>query len=157
ARAIVERGRGKRIARGGATTIAKLVTLITGASSGIGAAFARIFAQHGQELVLLARRQARLNAVADAIASRQRAAARARERCSRYAATGEQWRNVGCARNFCPRAGSDITVISRFARGAANVPRLHTAAESRKSRKQRPRSCRRIPAFQPHDGSQRRL
>jgi uncharacterized protein len=54
----------------GATTIAKPVTLITGASSGIGAAFARIFAQHGHELVLLARRQARLDAVADAIAAR---------------------------------------------------------------------------------------
>jgi len=48
------------------------VTLITGASSGVGAAFARVFAQHGHELVLLARRQARLDAVADAIAAGDR-------------------------------------------------------------------------------------
>jgi short-subunit dehydrogenase len=48
------------------------VTLITGASSGVGAAFARVFAQHGHELVLLARRRARLDAVADAIAAGDR-------------------------------------------------------------------------------------
>ncbi len=52
--------------------ILKPVTLITGASSGVGAAFARVFAQHGHELVLLARRQARLDAVADAIAAGDR-------------------------------------------------------------------------------------
>ena len=49
--------------------IAKPVTLITGASSGIGAAFARVFAEHGHELVLVARRQAQLDGVADAIAA----------------------------------------------------------------------------------------
>ena len=48
------------------------MTLITGASSGVGAAFARVFAEHGHELVLLARRQARLDAVADAIAAGDR-------------------------------------------------------------------------------------
>jgi short-subunit dehydrogenase len=54
------------------TPILKPVTLITGASSGIGAAFARVFAQHGHELVLVARRQAQLDAVADAIAAGDR-------------------------------------------------------------------------------------
>jgi uncharacterized protein len=44
------------------------VTLITGASSGIGAALARVFAEHGHELVLAARRAPELSAVADAIA-----------------------------------------------------------------------------------------
>jgi short-subunit dehydrogenase len=43
------------------------VTLITGASAGIGAAFARIFAEHDHEIVLVARRKAQLEAVADAI------------------------------------------------------------------------------------------
>jgi hypothetical protein len=46
----------------------KPVTLVTGASSGIGAELARIFAAHGHELVLVARREAELNALADAIA-----------------------------------------------------------------------------------------
>ena len=45
------------------------VALITGASAGIGAALARVFAQHGHALVLTARREAELNALADAIAA----------------------------------------------------------------------------------------
>ena len=45
------------------------VTLITGASAGIGAALASVFAEHGHALVLTARRSAQLTAVADAIAA----------------------------------------------------------------------------------------
>jgi uncharacterized protein len=45
------------------------VTLITGASAGIGTALARVFAQHGHELVLIARREQRLAELADAIAA----------------------------------------------------------------------------------------
>jgi uncharacterized protein len=45
------------------------VTLITGASSGIGAELARVFAAHGDELVLVARREADLSALADEIAA----------------------------------------------------------------------------------------
>jgi uncharacterized protein len=44
------------------------VTLITGASAGIGAALAEIFAHHGHELVLIARRAPELNDLADQIA-----------------------------------------------------------------------------------------
>ena len=47
----------------------KPVTLITGASAGIGAELARVFARHGHELVLVARREDRLNALADEIAA----------------------------------------------------------------------------------------
>jgi uncharacterized protein len=44
-------------------------TLITGASSGIGAALARVFAANGHELLLVARRQPLLDQIADGIAA----------------------------------------------------------------------------------------
>jgi uncharacterized protein len=47
----------------------KPVVLITGASSGIGAALAKVFATHGHELALVARRGDRLDALADEIAA----------------------------------------------------------------------------------------
>jgi short-subunit dehydrogenase len=48
----------------------KPVALITGASAGIGAALANVFADHGHALVLIARRAPQLNALADAIENR---------------------------------------------------------------------------------------
>jgi uncharacterized protein len=45
------------------------VTLITGASAGIGAELARVFAENGHELVLVARRGAKLEALAGEIAA----------------------------------------------------------------------------------------
>src|ERR1700753_3953060 len=48
----------------------KPVTLITGASAGIGAALANVFADHGHMLVLAARRAPQLKALADAIEER---------------------------------------------------------------------------------------
>jgi short-subunit dehydrogenase len=47
----------------------KPVSLITGASSGIGADLARVFAAHGHELVITARRDSALAALADEIAA----------------------------------------------------------------------------------------
>jgi uncharacterized protein len=49
-------------------TALRPVVLITGASSGIGAALARVFAARGHEPVLVGRREAQLNALADEIA-----------------------------------------------------------------------------------------
>jgi short-subunit dehydrogenase len=46
------------------------ITLITGASAGIGTALAHEFAAHGHELVLIARREQRLAELADAIAAK---------------------------------------------------------------------------------------
>jgi uncharacterized protein len=46
------------------------VTLITGASAGIGAALAHIFAANGHEVVLVARREQFLNNLAEAIAAK---------------------------------------------------------------------------------------
>jgi short-subunit dehydrogenase len=46
------------------------VTLITGASAGIGSALAHVFAAHGHELVLVARREQKLAALAQAIAAK---------------------------------------------------------------------------------------
>jgi uncharacterized protein len=45
------------------------VTLVTGASSGIGAALAGVFAEHGHQLVITARRKTHLEDVASAIAA----------------------------------------------------------------------------------------
>jgi short-subunit dehydrogenase len=45
------------------------VAVITGASSGIGVALARVFSRHGHELVLVARRRERLETLADEIAA----------------------------------------------------------------------------------------
>src|SRR5215218_792985 len=45
------------------------ITLITGASAGIGAELARVFARHGHELLLVARREHELAALADEIAA----------------------------------------------------------------------------------------
>jgi short-subunit dehydrogenase len=50
-------------------SIFKPVTLITGASSGIGAELAKVFAANGSEIALVARREAQLNQVADAVAA----------------------------------------------------------------------------------------
>jgi short-subunit dehydrogenase len=49
--------------------LARPVTLITGASSGIGTELVDVFARHGHELVLVARRTAELTLIADRMAS----------------------------------------------------------------------------------------
>jgi uncharacterized protein len=50
--------------------MSKPVTVITGASSGIGAALARVFAERGHDLVLTARRESRLEELAEQIGAK---------------------------------------------------------------------------------------
>ncbi|NUP24038.1 MAG: SDR family NAD(P)-dependent oxidoreductase, partial [Streptomyces sp.] len=50
-------------------------TLITGASSGLGAEFARQFAERGSDLVLVARRADRLQALADELSAKHQVTA----------------------------------------------------------------------------------
>jgi len=52
-----------------AAPIRRPVALITGASAGIGAEFARVFAQHGHQVVLVARREQKLRELGDQIAA----------------------------------------------------------------------------------------
>jgi len=52
--------------------VGRPVAIITGASAGIGTALARVFADHGHELVLIARREGRLQELAQQIAARNR-------------------------------------------------------------------------------------
>ena len=52
--------------------VQKQVALITGASSGIGLAFARIFAREGYDLALAARGEQRLNEIADELKTKYR-------------------------------------------------------------------------------------
>jgi len=51
---------------------ARRVTLITGASGGIGADLARVFARHRHDLALVARSRVKLEALADEIAAARR-------------------------------------------------------------------------------------
>jgi len=50
----------------------RLTALVTGASAGIGKAFADVFARYGFNLILTARREERLKAVADEISARHK-------------------------------------------------------------------------------------
>jgi uncharacterized protein len=52
-----------------AAPITRQAVVITGASAGIGAALARVFAEHDHDLVLIARREGKLNVLADEIAA----------------------------------------------------------------------------------------
>src|SRR5512139_172118 len=52
------------------THAARPVAVVTGASDGIGAELARVFAEKGHEVALVARRRDRLEALADEIASK---------------------------------------------------------------------------------------
>jgi uncharacterized protein len=49
------------------------VALVTGAFAGIGMALAHVFARHGHDLALVARREQKLGLLADAIAADGRA------------------------------------------------------------------------------------
>ena len=94
--------------RGLARSETRPVALITGASSGIGAALAHVFAQNGHEVVLTARRVPQLAEMADRIRDDRTARAhpagrplpRRRRRAHRAGACGAQSR-AGLSRQQC--------------------------------------------------------
>ena len=55
--------------------VSRRTVLVTGASAGIGAAVARVYAEHGWDVILTARREAPLRALADEFAAKHGAAA----------------------------------------------------------------------------------
>jgi short-subunit dehydrogenase len=52
--------------------MAKTMTLVTGASAGIGAELARVFAERGHDLILVARSEGKLQALADELSRKHR-------------------------------------------------------------------------------------
>ncbi len=95
------------------------VTLITGASSGIGAALAHEFAANGHELVLIARREQALAALADAIAAKSASRPTSRARMPRKPSPR---RSTGSA--------SSLTWSSTTQASAFSEPRTRSTAPS---------------------------
>ena len=93
------------------------VTLVTGASAGIGAALAHVFAAKGHEVALLARRGLQLTTLADAIESaghkrphilaidlaRVDASTRIEEKCEAAISNRNTWSTMPASACLAPR------------------------------------------------------
>ena len=103
------------------TALKDRLAFITGASSGIGAATARAFAREGARVVLAARREAPLRAVADELPGAVALALDVRDDAALARALEEYPADLVLAKSLWPQGRRVISAIDTLARHGVKV------------------------------------
>jgi NADP-dependent 3-hydroxy acid dehydrogenase YdfG len=111
---------------------------ITGASSGIGEAIARVFAAAGAKLILVARRQERLEQLADELHKFTSAVhLLPLDVCSREASPAENRASVESALTNLPASWSSVDILINNAGLSRGLDKLHEGSFQRLGRNDR--------------------